>query len=110
MGGAWERVIRTVKEAIYRIINNTALTDYQLQTNFVEIEVIVKNRSLTDDSDHCKDAKALTSNHFLIRKYSNVSESFSKTTEAFLNIRKRSRQVQFLEKMNKRKPVNTTIS
>ena len=38
MGGVWETIIRTVKEGICRIIKNTALTDYQLQTNVAEIE------------------------------------------------------------------------
>ena len=57
MGGVWERIVRTVKEAMCRIIKNTALTDYQLQTNFAEIEIISKNCPLTHDSDHCEDTK-----------------------------------------------------
>ena len=95
---------------MYRIIKNTALTDYQLQTNFVEIEIIVKNRPLTHDSDHCEDSKAQTPSHFLIGKYSSGSGLFSKITEAVSNTIKRSRQVQFLEKMDKQKPVNTLNS
>ena len=73
MAGVWERIIRTEKKAMCRIIKNVALTDYQLQTNFVEIEIIVKNRPSTHDSDHCEDTKVLTPNYFLIRKYSSGS-------------------------------------
>ena len=47
---------------------------------------------------------------YLIGKYSNGSDSFSKTTKADLNTRKRSRQVQFSEKMDKGKPANNRNS
>ena len=36
---------------------------------------IVKNRPVTHDRDRCEDTKALTPNHFFIRKYSSGSKS-----------------------------------
>lgn len=54
---------------MYNIIKQTALTEFQLQTAFTEIERIVNNRSMTDVSDDVNDMKALTPNQFLLGRY-----------------------------------------
>ena len=76
---------------MYRTIKNTVLTDYQLQKNFTEIEIIINNCPLTHDNDGGEETKALTPNHFFIGQYISGRESFSKTIEADLNTRKRFR-------------------
>ena len=43
MKGLWERIIRTVKNVMFRIIKNTGLKDFQLMEIFTEIKAIVSN-------------------------------------------------------------------
>ena len=66
MGESWERMIRTVKEAMFAIIKDRVLTDFQMLTLFSEVENIVNNRPLTYISEDHEDLEALTPNHFLI--------------------------------------------
>ena len=66
MGGVWERMIRTVKEAMFSIVKDRVLTDFQMLTLFSEVENIVNNRPLTYLSENHEDLEALTPNHFLI--------------------------------------------
>lgn len=73
---------------MYKMFQNTLLTGYQLQAVFTEIETIVNNHPLTYFSHNCEDINALTPNHFLIGKYNNGSDSFSKTAQTNLDSRK----------------------
>ena len=66
MGRSWERMIRTVKEAMFAIIKDRILIDFQMLTLFSEVENIVNNRPLNYLSENHEDLEALTSNHFLI--------------------------------------------
>ena len=96
MGGSWERMIRTVKEAMFAIIKDRILTDFQMLTLFSEVENIVNNRPLTYLSEDHEDLEALTPNHFLIgRNFYNdclVNDICNKDVCS----RKRWRQVQIL--------------
>ena len=65
MGGAWERLIRSVKHALKVVMKDRIFTDFQLQTLFTEMENILNQRPLTKVSDDCNDFSALTPNHFL---------------------------------------------
>ena len=56
-------MIWTVKEAIYGIIKDQILTDFQMLTSFSEDENIVNNCPLSEDHE---DLEALTPNHLLI--------------------------------------------
>ena len=60
MGGSWERMIRTVKKAMFAIIKDRILTDFQMLTLFSEVENIVNNRPLTYLSEHHEDLEPLT--------------------------------------------------
>ena len=64
MGGSWKRMIRTVKETMFAIINDRILTDFQMLTLFSEVENIVNSCLLTYLSEDHEDLEALTPNHF----------------------------------------------
>ncbi|XP_036329731.1 uncharacterized protein LOC118741863 [Rhagoletis pomonella] len=67
MGGAWERMIRTFKDVLYRIVTpETKLNDEKLYNLFVEIESIINSRPLTYLSLETAEQEALTPNHFLL--------------------------------------------
>lgn len=66
MGGAWERLIGTVKRTIGKVLHDQSLRDETLQTFFVEAEKIVNSRPLTKVSIDPNDHEALTPNHFLL--------------------------------------------
>ncbi|XP_076246401.1 uncharacterized protein LOC143186603 [Calliopsis andreniformis] len=66
MGGAWERLIRSVKVALNATLRNQVPSEEVLSTLLVEIEHSVNSRPLTDVSLDPRDEEALTPNHFLI--------------------------------------------
>ena len=56
MGRSWERIIRTVKEAMFAIIKDRILTGLQVLKLFSEVENIINNRPLTYlMEDHVKE-------------------------------------------------------
>ncbi|XP_062538747.1 uncharacterized protein LOC134207023 [Armigeres subalbatus] len=68
MGGAWERMVRSVKEAMKAFFDGRKLTDEILHTVLIEEENLVNSRPLTYVSTNVKeDQEALTPNHFLRR-------------------------------------------
>ena len=95
MGGAWERLIRSIKRPLYAMLNNQTVTDFQLLTIFTEVESIVNSRPLTPTSDDVNDYSALTPNHFLLGR-SNKNLPISDNFETNITSRKRWRQVQSL--------------
>ena len=69
-GGAWERLIRSVKRALLTVLGRQALTDEMLSTFLTEVEGLLNSRPLTPVSDDPEDLEALTPNHFLIGRAS----------------------------------------
>ena len=65
MGGAWERLVRTVKTTMKFVLKNLILTEFQLITFITEVENIVNSRPLTPLSEDPNDMEPLTPNHFL---------------------------------------------
>nr|XP_034824260.1 uncharacterized protein LOC117982083 [Maniola hyperantus] len=65
-GGAWERLVRSVKTALSATLNEKSPKEETLQTLLVEAEYSVNARPLTHVSVSHKDPEALTPNHFLI--------------------------------------------
>ena len=55
MGGAWERLIRTVKTSLKVILKEQLVDDYTLLTVFTEVKGIVNSRPLTSASDDPND-------------------------------------------------------
>ena len=69
-GGAWERLIRSVRRALSAVIRThsvkTHLDEEQLSTLFCLAEAIVNDRPITRNSDTANDLEALTPNHILL--------------------------------------------
>lgn len=66
MGGAWERMVRTVKVALTAVLNERSPPEEVLHTLLTEVEHTVNSRPLTHISADPTDEEALTPNHFLI--------------------------------------------
>lgn len=71
-GGAWERLIRSVKTALKITLKERAPREEVLTTLLTEIEHTVNSRPLTHVSVDPECAEALTPNHFLIGTSSNL--------------------------------------
>ncbi|XP_062708042.1 uncharacterized protein LOC115258210 isoform X2 [Aedes albopictus] len=66
MGGVWERMVRSVKEAMAVFAHGERITDEILQTTLIEAESLINSRPLTYVSTNVQeDMEALTPNHFL---------------------------------------------
>lgn len=66
MGGAWERMVRSVKAAIGTILEDKRRpTDEILETVIVEAESMINTRPLTYVPLESADQEALTPNHFI---------------------------------------------
>ncbi|XP_062703570.1 uncharacterized protein LOC134286025 [Aedes albopictus] len=77
MGGAWERMVQSVKAAMMDAYAEGKLDDEELQTLVVEAENIVNSRPLTYMPLESSEAEALTPNHFLL-----LSSNGAKGSEA----------------------------
>lgn len=66
MGGAWERLIKSVKTALATVLKEQAPTEEILYTLLCEIEHSVNSRPLTHVSVDPRDNESITPNHFLI--------------------------------------------
>lgn len=71
-GGAWERLIRSVKTALRVVLRERTPKEETLATLLIEVENIVNSRPLTHVSVDPGDMEALTPNHFLIGSTSNL--------------------------------------
>ena len=67
-GGLWERLVKSVKRAMYAVLSqkHVVLTDEVLNTVMIETEALLNSRPLTAASDDVNDLNALTPFHFLI--------------------------------------------
>ncbi|XP_062700012.1 uncharacterized protein LOC115258713 [Aedes albopictus] len=66
MGGAWERLVRTVKQNLAKLKPNRTVSHEVLENMLTEIENVVNSRPMTDlplDDDY---SPVLTPNHFLL--------------------------------------------
>ncbi|XP_038117193.1 uncharacterized protein LOC119769289 [Culex quinquefasciatus] len=65
MGGVWERLVRSVKEALEALDDGRRLTDEILVTCLAEAEDMINSRPLTYVAQESSQAEALTPNHFI---------------------------------------------
>jgi transposase InsO family protein len=66
MGGAWERLVKSIKVALNATLRHRTPSDEILNTVLVEAEAIVNTRPLTHVSPDPDHPEALTPNHFLL--------------------------------------------
>ena len=67
-GGAWERLVRSCKKAMFAILSCRRLTEETLLTTMCLIEQLLNARPLTSVSSDPQDLEALTPNHFLLNR------------------------------------------
>ncbi|XP_045535696.1 uncharacterized protein LOC123721308 [Papilio machaon] len=66
MGGAWERLVRSVKTALKVVLKERAPHFDTLSTLMCEVEALINSRPITHVSTDPNYPEALTPNHFLI--------------------------------------------
>ncbi|CAH2241691.1 jg26988 [Pararge aegeria aegeria] len=71
-GGAWERLIRSVKTSLKAILKERVPREEVLITLMAEVEQIVNSRPLTHVSVEPATTEAITPNHFLLGTSSNL--------------------------------------
>lgn len=67
-GGAWERIIRMVRNILCSVLRQQTLDDESFHTILCEVESILNDRPITKLSDDPNDLEALTPNHLLLMK------------------------------------------
>uniref|UniRef100_A0A5S6QIK4 Integrase catalytic domain-containing protein n=1 Tax=Trichuris muris TaxID=70415 RepID=A0A5S6QIK4_TRIMR len=82
VGGYWERLIRLVKTALKKVLDNALVNEDVLSTLLCEIEARINARPLTLVSEDVNDQEALTPFHFLTGK----GTLFTKTMATATNI------------------------
>lgn len=95
MGGVWERLVRSIKVALYATLNSRAPKEEVLLTLLAEAENIVNSRPLTHVSLSQDEEEALTPNHFLLGS-SNGLPKPGRFTDDDLSLRKQWRIAQRL--------------
>ena len=95
MGGAWERMIHTVRKILNPLIKEQRMDEEGLSTLLCTVEDIINGRPLTVVSDDPNDLNALTPNHLLFPGTPNQLPPglFEKKD---MYVRRRWRQVQYL--------------
>ncbi|GBP90925.1 hypothetical protein EVAR_66269_1 [Eumeta japonica] len=95
MGGAWERMVQSVKRALTTVLQEQHPREEVLSTLLAEAEFTVNSRPLTHVSVSAEDPEALTPNHFLLGGAARVPTPGA-FVEADLNSRQQWRRAQRL--------------
>ncbi|XP_028174624.1 uncharacterized protein LOC114363174 [Ostrinia furnacalis] len=97
-GGAWERLIRTVKTSLKIVIGERTLKEETLSTLMAEVENMVNSRPLSHVSVDPTTGESLTPNHFLLGSSSNLP-CIGEFDDTDLHLRKQWRKAQRLADM-----------
>ncbi|XP_055600236.1 uncharacterized protein LOC129749323 [Uranotaenia lowii] len=87
MGGAWERLVRSVKTAFFAITTSRTPNEETFSTVLVEAEAVVNSRPLTFISLENDSQEALTPNHFLLLSSTGIGQPHMKFVESRLALR-----------------------
>ncbi|XP_058444291.1 uncharacterized protein LOC131425967 [Malaya genurostris] len=94
MGGVWERMVRSVEEAMRALDDGRKLTDEILATTLAEAEDIINTRPLTYIPQESAEEEAITPNHFLRGTVTNTDKKMDGSVDfadALRDVYKRSR-------------------
>ena len=80
--GIWERLVRSCKKVVIKIVDNPSLTYKVLSSTMCLVEQTLNARPLTAVSDDPEDMTAITSNHFLLGRQ-NASAPFMPSSERY---------------------------
>ncbi|XP_078495525.1 uncharacterized protein LOC144750934 [Ciona intestinalis] len=95
MGGAWERMIRSVRRVLLSLSAQRPLTDDELQTLLLEAEAILNSRPLTPVTIDRDSELPLTPNHLLrVKPTADLPPTLTREKDCYA--RKRWRYVQYL--------------
>ena len=95
MGGAWERMIRSMRKILRCLLKEQVVSDEVLLTLMSEVEAILNARPLTQLSLDPRDEEPLTPNHLLLLKANpSLPPGVFQKEDAYG--RRRWRQVQYL--------------
>lgn len=94
-GGAWERLIHSIKKILLSVTRQQTLDDESFQTETCEVEAIINSRPLTTVSNDPNDLEALTPNHLLQLKVQPVLPP-GLFERQYLYARRRWKQVQYI--------------
>ena len=93
-GGAWERMLRSVRKFLDFLLHLQKLTEELLQTFMCEVEYILNSRPLTPVSADPKDLRPITPNDILLPRATSIPASLVETHES--QRKKLWRQAQYL--------------
>lgn len=94
-GGAWERLIRSVRKVLNSTLKVQRLDEEGLHTVLCEVEAIINSRPITKASTDPNDLEALTPNHLLLLKgQPSLSPGVFQTADLYAQ--RRWRQVQYI--------------
>ena len=97
MGGAWERMVRSVKVSIEGILENQRRPDDEiLETVVIEAEAMINSRPLTYIPLESAEQESLTPNHFLLGSSSGVKQKPVLPTEYHATLRNGWKLAQYL--------------
>ena len=68
MSRVWKRLVQIPKKHLNSAVGDGLLSDVELRTLLAEVESIVNNRPITAVSNDPDDYSALTPNHFLLQR------------------------------------------
>ncbi|XP_063822917.1 uncharacterized protein LOC135072810 [Ostrinia nubilalis] len=107
-GGAWERLIRSIKTSLKIILKERAPRDEVLSTLLTEVENIVNSRPLSHVSVEPGSDETLTPNHFLLGTSSNLPTP-GRFSSDDLYLRKQWRKSQLLADMFWKRWINEIL-
>ncbi|XP_062703806.1 uncharacterized protein LOC134286238 [Aedes albopictus] len=96
MGGVWERMVRSVKEAIRALDDGRKLNDEILLTVLAEAEGFINSRPLTYMPQGSADGEAITPNHFLLGRSSGMQDPLRTPVDLASALRSSYQRSQFL--------------
>ena len=66
MGGAWERIIRSIRKILRALLGQQLISDKMLRTMMTEVQEMLNSRPLIPVSSDSKDLEPLPPNHLLL--------------------------------------------